>query len=153
MDNNQFKLVKIGGISILAGIMGFVAFKVVKSVAKNATQTKTLKDMTGEVNKSNVTLSQSDLTKLCEKIYAAFVDHWYGYKYDDVVDVLKKVQTTDDWNALVQAFGNRPVKRDSDTAAKQNLIWFLNDTSLTSTKKEYEKILTDKGIQNPLGNI
>ena len=153
MDNNQFKLVKIGGLAVLAGVAGFVIFKVVKSAAKNAQQEKTLKDMTGDVNKSNVTLSQSDLTKLSEKIYAAFVDNFYGYKYDDIVDVLKKVQNADDWNALVQAFGNRPVKRGSDTADKRNLIWFLNDTFLTSTKKEYEKILTDKGIQNPLGSM
>lgn len=144
---------KVTGIALLAGVGVYFVYKGIKSIATIVSEKKELNKIVGDYDKKELSLSPTDISRMTEKIYAAFVDGIWGYKYADIVDVLSKVQNKADWAALCENFGNKPVKRNDESSEKHNLVWFLNDTYLTSTKKEYEKILTDKGIEKPLGSL
>lgn len=142
------------GITIIAGIGCYFAYKGVKSIANSIAKNRDLKSVTGNYDESKITLKPTDLAAMVKKIYAAFVDGVGGnYDEDAIIEVLNRVTCPEDWYALYDAFGHKPVNRDG-TGETQDLIWFLNDdTTGWVNKKDYAKVLADKGVPNALGSL
>lgn len=138
-QSNAMKVFKVVGITIGAGLAGFVIFKIAKKIKQNISlkkddeKAKKAADEQG-FDKEQKTLKDSEIDTIVRNLKSAF-DGWTGYDESAIRGELSKLQNKHDWYAVEQAFG---VKEKGDKYWR--LADWLNDDD-SSDRKSYREIL------------
>jgi hypothetical protein len=138
--------IKLGGAALGAVTVvffGWKAYKYLKDRAANRSETKEYRQ---ELNKNNLTLSDSEFQSIADSIFTAINTGWYQDDDEDLVyRELSKLKTPDDWKKLVIVFGKR--KRNTWTSdVDGGLKEWLVDALSTSEQKEVSEILSKIGV-------
>jgi peroxiredoxin family protein len=134
--------IKLGGAAIGATVLVFFGWKAYKAIQTRASQNKELKDYSKEINKNNISFSQSEFVTMADRIDQALNSTWDDDE-QTVYDILSRLKSKDDWNLLIKTFGVR--KRWAAIGRIEGTLidWFqdaFSSSELTKVKTILSKI-------------
>ena len=142
MQNIDFNTLKkygiYAGVAVIIIIAIIVIYKVSKKFLVNeitAAQQEHINSL--EIDQSQVTLPQTEISNLVAKLRVAFGKWGYATDEDMVYDVFESLSNRNDYLALVNAFG---VYQD------HTLKEWLNKEMSSSEMAHIQEILSSKGI-------
>ena len=142
MQNIDFNALKkygiYAGVAVIIIIAIIVIYKVSKKFLVNeitAAQQEHINSL--EIDQSQVTLPQTEISNLVAKLRVAFGKWGYATDEDMVYDVFESLSNRNDYLALVNAFG---VYQD------HTLKEWLNKEMSSSEMAHIQEILSSKGI-------
>ena len=144
-----FKVIGIGiGISILV----YAGSKIVKKIKENRAAKKTLKNETADLDKKQITKSESWYTKQVENLRKAleldvqcFSDSTRSYTEETILAAINGCANQHDWLYLVKQFGSQKGKTYAgETEARTLTQWLGYDDESDIAK--YNAALQSKGV-------
>lgn len=148
------KALKIVGIAVGAGLVGFVVYNVVKKAKDTKKANDDLKKNTEGINNENVHLDEATLNNMANSLYKSFDQDafWFSsYNDKEIINTLSRLSNKDEWKALCLAFGTRAAKKD-DGGKPHDLPWFLGSNN-ANHKADYQAILDKIGLPGILGRL
>ena len=137
-NKNFYKLI----IWVIVIIVVIIIYKEAKKYIQSSDSTS--RQYGNAVNESNVTLSNSELSGMADRLFIAM--NGGGTDPDEIYDVLNLLSTEDDWNKLVKVYGVRETT-SWISSWSGNLIKWLTDELSGGQKQKVRQILANINVQ------
>jgi hypothetical protein len=135
MDKNVKIALWVGGSVVVAVITYYIIKWIRERIADPTTGVK--------VDESNLSANKADYNLWASQLYTAM--DGAGTETDTIYRVLKNIETQDDWNQLIKAFG---VKESTSwfSSFKGTLVDWLSDELSVKEKDAANQILARAGV-------